>query len=271
METITKPQVIAKPFCDTGDKNTIPTNATGSQLASLEEGFPPITALPVSSGGIPPEREDFNGAMNLNSQFYFAFQNGWLPTFDNDVSTAIGGYAEGAVLWYAPSSGEYANAVVPLRSLVANNTYNFNSNSSYIGTYWGVVGINTRANLDLSNLTATGEAHFAKPDFSNVPSSVLSTLISNMMPNYANGETKQKDTEYTATLNGWVSIHAVIPYQGQNTTLVVNGETVVNYNNGYDAVTAVDIIRPIAKGDVWQVGGTNTGITVKFYPCNGGI
>ena len=136
MESITTPQVINKPFCANGDKNTIPSAATGSQLASLEEGFPEITEKPISQGGIPPERKDFNGAMNLNSQFYFAFQNGWWPTFETEVSTAIGGYPLGAVLWWFPEDGEYAGMAVPLKSLVANNTYNFNSNESYIGVYW---------------------------------------------------------------------------------------------------------------------------------------
>lgn len=111
----------------------------------------------------------------------------------------------------------------------------------------------------------------ADRDLSNVPTAVLSTLISNMMPNYTQGVARQKDTQYTADVNGWVSIHAQMPYQGQNTKLVVNGETVVNNNNGYDAVTVVDIIRPIAKGDVWEVGGTNSNVSIKFYPCNGGI
>lgn len=136
MESISTPQVINMPFCADGDKNTIPSAATGTQRASLEEGFPEITSKPISEGGIPPEREDFNGAMNLNSQFYFAFQNGWWPTFDAEVSTAIGGYPLGAVLWWFPTTGEYANMAVPLKSLVANNTYNFNTNTSYIGVYW---------------------------------------------------------------------------------------------------------------------------------------
>ena len=136
MESISTPQVINMPFCANGDKNTIPSAATGTQRASLEEGFPEITSKPISEGGIPPEREDFNGAANLNSQFYFAFQNGWWPTFDAEVSTAIGGYPIGAVLWWFPTTGEYANMAVPLKSLVANNTYNFNTNTSYIGVYW---------------------------------------------------------------------------------------------------------------------------------------
>ena len=193
MQNLTKPAVLAIPFCATGDKNTIPKDATGSQLASLAEGFPQITQKPISEGGVPPEREDFNGALNLDSQFYYAFQNGWLPTFDSDVSEAIGGYPLNAVLWYMPTTGEYANTVVPLRSLVSNNTYNFNSDPSYIGTYWGVVGINTRANLDLSNLSQTGENHFVQ-----LQSGVSQADVDYVVESYQNGT-----SWYRVYKSGW--------------------------------------------------------------------
>lgn len=140
MQNQQTPQVLAQPFCAQGDKNTIPNNATGSNLASLQEGFPAITGLPVSQGGIPPERQDFNGIMNLNSQFYFAFQNGWLPTFSQDVSDAIGGYPQGAVLWYQSSDG-----LQILQSAVPNNTNNFITNPSVIGTSWIVIGTTSAA------------------------------------------------------------------------------------------------------------------------------
>ena len=133
METQQTPQVIQQPFAAQGDKNTIPNAATGTNRASLQEGFPPITGMPVNKGGIPPERLDFNGAMNLNSQFYFAFQNGWWPTFYKEVSDAIGGYPKDAVLWLFDSS---KSRVRILQSLIPNNTYNFNTDASYIGKYW---------------------------------------------------------------------------------------------------------------------------------------
>ena len=136
MQTQQTPQVLEQPFAAQGDKNTIPNAATGTNKASLQEGFPPITGHPINQGGIPPERADFNGAMNLNSQFYFAFQNGWWPTFSQEVSDAIGGYPQGAVLWLF----DMANKVyTPLLSLVGNNTYNFNTNKDYIGQYWAKI------------------------------------------------------------------------------------------------------------------------------------
>ena len=174
MENNTIPQVLAKPFAADGDKNTIPVAATGTNRASLTEGFPPITGKSVKyEGGIPPERADFNGVMNLNSQFYFAFQNGWLPTFSDEVSTAIGGYPLNAVLWYFDGIKLKA-----LKSAKANNTDNFVSDPSVIGTSWedaltatsegaAVVAINSfPATLSTNtNCTATvsGSAAFTLP------------------------------------------------------------------------------------------------------------
>lgn len=159
MQTQQTPQVLQQPFAAQGDKNTIPNAATGTNKASLQEGFPPITGQPINQGGIPPERQDFNGIMNLNSQFYFAFQNGWLPTFSQEVSDAIGGYPQGAVLWYQSSEG-----LQILESAIPDNTNNFITNPSVIGTSWISVAatagdIALKADTDLSNCTkATQES-----------------------------------------------------------------------------------------------------------------
>lgn len=129
MQTINTPDVLETPFADQGQKNTIPVNPTGTYLASQKEGFPPVTMLPIASGGEPPAGEDMNGVLNLISQQHFFFQNGGMETFRQDVSDAIGGYPEGAILWYIPSG---SNKAVPVKSLVGNNTYNFNTTPAYI-------------------------------------------------------------------------------------------------------------------------------------------
>lgn len=125
------PAVLKMPFANNGDKNQIPDTPTGSNLASLPEGFPPKTGQLPSEGGEPPERKDFNGVMNLNSQFYFFNQNGGLYTFRQDVSDAIGGYPEKAALWYNSPDG-----LTLLRSTKPNNTDNFVTDPSVIGTSW---------------------------------------------------------------------------------------------------------------------------------------
>lgn len=128
MQTNTQPQVLSGVIAENGSKNTIPQDATGTYLASISEGFPDITMTPVADGGIPPEGKDFNGMLNLLSQFYYFYQNGGTYTYDASVASAIGGYPKGAVLWY--NKGDVHIQVV---SNVANNTYNFVNSPNYIG------------------------------------------------------------------------------------------------------------------------------------------
>lgn len=130
------PPVLQQPFAYNGDKNTIPLDATGDQRASLQEGFPAITSTPITQGGIPPERKDFNGLGNLLSSLYFYLQNGGQFTFNQQVSDAIGGYPAGAILTYNNAS---TNQNYRVRSLINNNTFNFVTEPSYIdGVKWDV-------------------------------------------------------------------------------------------------------------------------------------
>lgn len=135
-ETLNTPSALSQPIAQSGDKNTIPvTNDQSLGLMSQSTGFPPITSVRIADGGKAPRRADFNGAFNLLSQQHYFFQNGGTETFRQEVSDAIGGYPLGARLWYTNSEG----MTVVLRSLIQNNTFNFNSNSSYIdGIHWEV-------------------------------------------------------------------------------------------------------------------------------------
>lgn len=133
MNSLKAPETLPLPFANNGQKNKIPLVSEGanSNKASLTEGFPSITMRPKDDGGKPPEGKDFNGILYLATCFYFAFQNGWLPTFEQSVSDAIGGYAKGAILWYNGRESRQA-----LQSAKNDNTDNFNENPDFIGTSW---------------------------------------------------------------------------------------------------------------------------------------
>lgn len=137
MDTNITPKVLNQPFANNGTKNDIPDANTGNQRASLNEGFPAITSIPIADGGIPPERADFNGMLNQDSQFYYFTQNGGVYTYRDDVATAIGGYPKDAILAYFPPDEDgVVQPMVSLRSAKANNLDNFNTDPSFIGTSW---------------------------------------------------------------------------------------------------------------------------------------
>ena len=144
------------------DINQIPVNPTpNSALASQKQGFPHLTMLPLVVGGESPFGEDFNGIFNLISSHTFFLQNGGSYTFNQDLSNTIGGYAKNQILWYFPSTG----LPYPVISLINDNTNNFVNDPTLIdGVNWSPL----LATVDLSNLSSTGEAHFANPDLSNL-------------------------------------------------------------------------------------------------------
>ena len=134
--TLNTPDVLTQPIATNGTKNAIPnTNDQSLGLMSQSTGFPAICSERIADGGKAPRRADFNGAFNLVSQHHFFLQNGGTETFRQSVSDAIGGYPINSRLWFTNSNGES----VIVRSLIANNTYNFNNDPTYIdGIKWVV-------------------------------------------------------------------------------------------------------------------------------------
>lgn len=153
---VINPTPIKYPIAYAGLKNTIPLAATGSNLASITEGFPEMTMKSLADGGLPPYGQDFNGLFYMISDQKAFFQDGGYITFDSTVSTLIGGYPSGAILdYYNPSTNYYTK----VESLIDDNTYDFVTTPSYIdGTKWRYVDFGTGANEDLSNLSVYGDA-----------------------------------------------------------------------------------------------------------------
>lgn len=135
MQSLTQPSILLKPFAEDGQRNSIPlenTDTSNPQLADLTNGFPAITSEDPDDGGLPPERKDFNGLGHLTTTYDYFYQAGGTFTYNATIATAIGGYPLGARLWYTDTNG---NTVI-LRSTKANNSDNFITTPSYIGTSW---------------------------------------------------------------------------------------------------------------------------------------
>lgn len=104
----TQPTLIPMPFAQNGNKNTIPENGTeGKGDASFSLGFPQITETPLSIGGLPPSRKDFNGIFNLLSMFAFFCQSGGKFSWSNKLnymSPAVI-YHNGVLWWCVKENG----------------------------------------------------------------------------------------------------------------------------------------------------------------------
>ncbi|CAL1778315.1 hypothetical protein BRC2024_OQYPJBKP_CDS_0076 [Acinetobacter phage vB_AbaM_Highwayman] len=109
---MTNPTLITIPFAENGDKNIIPESVgTNPQNATMQAGFPPITQQKISEGGIPPERNDFNGILNLYGQHIVHLNKGLPYEFDQAFADAIGGYPLNARLML--NNGDIVKSTVP--------------------------------------------------------------------------------------------------------------------------------------------------------------
>ena len=82
-------------------KRIVPTaSQIGIQdgAASLTDGFPPKTFIPVTSGGTPPFGQDVNGILNAITAWCQWQGAGGLSSYDAAFCTAISGYPVGALL-----------------------------------------------------------------------------------------------------------------------------------------------------------------------------
>ena len=142
----TRPTNFATPFAVSGTKNTIPNAPTGTNRASFTQGFPPVTMLPISSGGIPPSGDDFNGLFYDYSSHVVWINAGGQYRFDSALSTAMGGYPKGMVLQNNAGTANYV-------SLIDNNTNDFNSDATQIGVTWAPYSGKAFSN---ASITTTG-------------------------------------------------------------------------------------------------------------------
>lgn len=73
--------------------------------ASLTDGWPPLTALPVAGGGIPPDIRDMNGILFRMTAWDRWAQAGGRIAWDSAFSAAVGGYPQGAIVSSATTLG----------------------------------------------------------------------------------------------------------------------------------------------------------------------
>lgn len=134
--SLTNPTPITVPFADSGNKRTVPSGSLigiTDGAASFTDGFPPLTMVPLASGGIPPSGLDFNGVFHAITEHLRYVNAGGRPKFSQSMADAIGGYPIGTVLQDDDGENEYVNSV-------DGNVTNFNTSAGSIGVSWHLCG-----------------------------------------------------------------------------------------------------------------------------------
>jgi hypothetical protein len=79
--------------------------------ASWTDGFPPLCATPIASGGIPPSKADMNGGLyQMSAVDVWMCAGGGFP-YNATFQTAIGGYPKGARVLAATGLGYWISTV----------------------------------------------------------------------------------------------------------------------------------------------------------------
>lgn len=73
--------------------------------ASLADGFPPNTFLPIAAGGSWPFAQDFNGILKQITLWNRWHEAGGAVPYDSTFQTAIGGYPKNAIIGSATTPG----------------------------------------------------------------------------------------------------------------------------------------------------------------------
>lgn len=151
------------------DVNVIPaTTPAGTGLASMASIFPAITQVPIDSGGIAPERADFNALFKmLGDQSYFlqqggvysysasyAYRAGDLVMYNGNLYLCIQAHAAGAA---APSNTSYWRKLATLQDIPPATTVNdgqltINVNGSTVATFTANQAGNTTADITISEI-----------------------------------------------------------------------------------------------------------------------
>jgi len=114
------PQQLVEAWANGDSSKTNPIPVPSQQgitpgAASWTDGFPPLCAEPLASGGIPPAKADMNGGLYQMSAVDVWMCAGAGFIYDSAFSTSIGGYPKGSRVLNSSGTGYW-------RSIIDNNT-----------------------------------------------------------------------------------------------------------------------------------------------------
>ncbi len=155
------PKKQPKPFGVNGQRVAIlPTTPAGDNSASYEQGFPPITMILKSAGGLPPKGQDMNQILYELSALGRWSSTGALNTFDSEFASEISGYPSGAMLISDDGERIFINTTEGNLSDPNSNGTGWKDILSYLQlreSFTGVVGqaVNQKMSVAIASASAT--------------------------------------------------------------------------------------------------------------------
>lgn len=231
MQSTNLPSKFLVPFAKNDSaKVELPVTTATAGRASQSLGFPPITGQPPEAGGLPPQLEDFNGAVNQVARIAWWAQLGGLFGYDGTFASDanIGGYPLGAELAAADNAGTWL-------SLADNNVANPDTN----GTGWAPA----RAYGSFALTAQTGGTVTPTPlQAMKRRIAIGGTLTSNLtvvLPNWLYEWTIVNSTSgaFTVTVKTAAGSGVVVPQNGASTPVVGDGTNIAAKTDNIGAAT----------------------------------
>lgn len=184
--------MIYVPFALNGNKNTIQVARQANQDqedATWGEGFPDVTMIKQSAGGLAPKGLDINGILFAISSDTVHRQSGKQIQYDSAYAANIGGYSKGSVVQSTDESVFWI-------STVDNNLTDPDSTSRN--------GWNRFAYTPLATLTTTGTVKLADTLDSTAIDTALTANQGRILSNNTRGNTLETGSRWIGdTLMQW--------------------------------------------------------------------
>lgn len=236
----------------------IPDAPTGTNAASVQQGFPPITMTNEQAGGEPPLGQDVNGFLFLISSHSMYVQCGQLYPYNSALATAIGGYLAGSILGMADGTGIWM-------CITNGNT----SNPDTGGAGWVAIASYGKASVPV----VTGVVTLTPAQYRRDVIQFTGTLTGNVtveLPNIVGEWLLVNSTSGAFTLTATAGGSGVTIPQGGFAT--PTGVYTVGNTNAYPTVTPLSVAIDQNPTPLTLVERTSAGyVTATYFNQNSAI
>lgn len=248
MKSTDIPSKMPVPFANGGQRTDIlSATVSGSNKASYPDGFPAITMLDESAGGVPPLGQNFNQILfELASAMRWANVGGLYP-YDSDFSTSVGGYPAGARVIDSDNRTIYV-------SLEDDNT---DSPTAGTGTWFNESVAQLPVGVPIPYPVSTVPSGFLACNGSSFPST-YSTLAS-MYPDLKTPDLRGQ------FIRGWDNGAGV---DSNRSLLSTQNASIVPSDDGSGVSTMFTINNGMASGNGWNLDSPTT-TPIKAYAVQG--
>ena len=205
--------------------------------ASYTDGFVPLNATPIASGGIPPDVRDMNGILRAVTQGLQWVQAGGFAAYDAAFSTAISGYPLGALLAHSSYDGTYW----------LNGAENNTNNPDVTPTGWTRLRLNVTSRFPAAAPT-NGQTIIGKADGTYAVANIT-----------AGNNTTVTNADGSITIGNTIGLAAFCNFNGTGTPAIRRAGNVSSITDYGVGSYGINFVTPMIDANYTVLGLTSRG------------